>query len=148
MSKYEILKEYEQVLMKIEDILGSGITSNLQVDRLGFQLFDTDYLGTFSSDEFPKYIKIGQCFILNTESSRSKQGIHWVAFYKYKDGKLYGYDTFNRNVKSLSPYWQHKRIINANIDRDQSYKEYSCGSRSISWILLFKSYGTKIINII
>ena len=57
MSKYNILKEYEQVLMRVEDILGAGVTSNTQLDKLGNHLFGNQYLGTFSSDQFPIYIR-------------------------------------------------------------------------------------------
>ena len=53
MSKFEILKEYEDNLMLIEDILGAGVTNNIQLDKVGTYLFDGDYLGTFSSDHFP-----------------------------------------------------------------------------------------------
>ena len=71
MSKYKILKEYDQTLMRIEDILGSGVTNNLQLTNLGYQLFGNNYIGTWSSDQMPKYIKENQCFILNTDSSKS-----------------------------------------------------------------------------
>ena len=57
MSKYQILKDYEQVLMDVEDVLGSGVTTNDQLDKLGYSIFKNDYLGTFSSDKMPKYIK-------------------------------------------------------------------------------------------
>ena len=55
MSKYQILKSYEKILMSIEDIIGSGETTNIQLDTLGKHLFGSNkYVGTFSSDAFPK----------------------------------------------------------------------------------------------
>ena len=63
-----MLKQYEQTLMDIEDILGSGVTTNDQLDKLGYSIFKNDYLGTYSSDKMPKYIKNNQCFILNRSS--------------------------------------------------------------------------------
>ncbi len=80
MSRYSILKTYEQTLMKVQDVLGSGITNNLQLDKLGFSVFGNDYLGTFTSDNFPKYIRSNQCFILNTDSSTSKKNgsLGWI----------------------------------------------------------------------
>ena len=57
MSKYQILKQYEQVLRDIEDILGSGVTTNDQLDKIGYSVFKNDYLGTFSSDKMPLRIK-------------------------------------------------------------------------------------------
>ena len=38
MSKYQILKDYEQVLMDVEDVLGSGVTTNDQLDKLGYSI--------------------------------------------------------------------------------------------------------------
>ena len=79
MSKYQILKQYEQVLMDVEDILGAGVTTNDQLDKLGYSIFKNDYLGTYSSDKMPVRIKDNQCFILNTDSSRSANKFgHWI----------------------------------------------------------------------
>ena len=149
MSKYQILKSYEKILMLIEDISGSDETTNIQLDILGKHLFGSNkYVGTFSSDDFSKNIKRGQCFIMNNKNSRSR-GEHFIAIYKDKDnGKLYGYDSFNRPIKSLSKDWIHKNIIDANTDRDQSFEEFSCGPRSLSWLVCFERFGPKIAGII
>ena len=55
-------------------------------------LFKNDYHGTYSSDKMPLRIKDNQCFIINSDSSRSsnKYG-HWIGFYKI-NGKLWFYD--------------------------------------------------------
>ena len=75
MGKYKILKDYEQTLFTVQDIISDGVTSNLQLDRLGFMIFGLDYLGTYSSDQLPKYIRNNQCFILNTDPSTKKKHI-------------------------------------------------------------------------
>ena len=149
MSRYYILKYYEQALVKIEDILGSGVTNNLQLTKLGHELFGNDYIGTWSSDQMPKYIKENQCFILNTDSSRSRnKNGHWVAFIK-SNSKLYFYDSYARPAYKLSKHWATKKMYNANTtDRDQSYKESDCGSRSMAFLVLFKKYGEKCIDVI
>ena len=108
-TKYDILKEYEDNLMLLEDLLGCGSTNNIQLNTLCTSLFGKHFLGVFSSDEFPKKIKNNQLFIINTEPSNQK-GLHWVAFFK-KNKRLFGYDTFNRDVKHLSNLW---RNINCN----------------------------------
>ena len=144
MSKYTIRKFYDDTLMKLQDKLTDGITNNLQLDDICYKIFEKNYLGTRPSDQFPKYIREEQCFILNTDD---KKGIHWVAFYK-RNKKLYGYDSFNRNINSLSKYWKNKKIISANLDRDQSFLSNECGSRCVSRLITFKYFGDKIINII
>ena len=134
MSKYQILKKYEQILRDVEDILGASVTTNDQLDKLGYSIFKNDYIGTYSSDKMPKYIKNNQCFILNTDSSRSANKFgHWVGFYKINgkttNSKLYYYDSFARPKEKLSKFWKNKRMYNANkTDRDQSFEEQSCGS--------------------
>ena len=54
MSKYQILKQYVQVLMDVKDVLGSTVTTNGQLAKLGYIIFKNDYLGTYSSDKMPK----------------------------------------------------------------------------------------------
>ena len=149
MSKYQILKYYEQSLVMIEDILGSGVTNNLQLNKLGHELFGNDYIGTLCSDQLPKYIKEKQCFILNTDSSKSRnKNGHWVAFVKL-NSKLYFYDSYARPAYKLSKNWATKRLYNANTkDRDQSYEESDCGSRSMAFLGVFKKYGERCINVI
>ena len=57
MSKYKILKEYEQSLIKVSDILKTvGTTNNFQLEKLGKILFGNLFLGVFTADQFPKYI--------------------------------------------------------------------------------------------
>ena len=149
MSKYQILKQYEQILRNVEDILGSTVTTNDQLDKLGYSIFKNDYLGTYSSDKMPKYIKNNQCFILNTDSSRSanKYG-HWIGFYKI-NGKLYFYDSFARPKEKLSKWWKNTRLYNANeTDRDQSFEEQSCGSRSMSFLIICRKYKERCLDII
>ena len=134
-DKYDILKSYEINLMYIMDIIGSSTTNNIQLDSIGKYLLGKNYLGTFSSDKFPKNIKNENCFILNNKSSK-EAGEHFISVYK-RNGKLYGYDTYNRPIKSLSKFWLDKKIINANEDRDESMTEKNCGSRAMAWILSF-----------
>ena len=149
MSKYKILKEYEQSLIKVSDILKTvGTTNNFQLEKLGKMLFGDLFLGVFTADQFPKYIKKEQMFIINTDP-KSKPGVHWVSFIKSKNGKLYGYDSFNRDLHSLSPYFKHKQFINANSDVDEVYVAKNCGQLSLTWLICAHKYGPdKVMNII
>ena len=110
-NKYTILHDYEQILMNLEDILGSGVTTNTQLSKLSYKIIgNNDYLGTFSADEMPKYIRNNQCFISNTNSSKSSESVgHWVSFIKL-NGKLFYYDSFARPVSKLSKHWAKKRF--------------------------------------
>ena len=155
MSKYKILEEYNKNLMYIEDSLNnSTTTTNIELNRLGKSIFGNNlFLGVFSADQFPKYIKDGQMFIINNKSSKAKEGEHWLAFIKSSKNKdhksrLYGYDSFNRDIHKLSPYFRTKRFVNANTNREESYAESDCGQRSLCFLISFHLYGNKIISII
>ena len=144
-DKFKILKEYETNLMHVIDLLGDGETNNLQLNKLGKHLFGNRFIGVFTSDKIIK-LKNNEMCIVNTDPS-NKKGLHWTALCVYKD-KVYFYDTFNRNYKKLSKNWLNKKWINANKDRDESYKEANCGQKSICWLISFQKHGPKIINII
>ena len=69
----------------------------------------------------------------------------------------YGDDDDQRKIEyvrnflkeKLSKYWKNKRMYNANTtDREQSYNESDCGSRSMSFLILMKTYGQKCIDVI
>ena len=97
----------------------------------------------------PKYIKNNQCFILNTDSSRSANKFgHWIGFYKINK-RLWFYDSFARPKEKLSKFWKTKRMYSANTtDRDQSFEEQSCGSRAMSFLVICRKYGLKAIDVI
>jgi hypothetical protein len=144
MSKYRILKEYKQNLTYLQDVLGSGTTNNIELNNVGSYLFGDAFKGVYASDE-EFVLKKNEMCIINTDD---KKGIHWIACYKYNN-KTYVYDSFDRDVKTLSKYWKNKHNwINANKDRDQSYDESNCGQRSMAFLISFNKYKTKVINII
>ena len=45
---------------------------NIELNRLGNAIFGDLFLGVFTSDQFPKYIRDGQMFIINNKSSKSE----------------------------------------------------------------------------
>ena len=153
MSKYKILEEYNKNLMYIDDILNkSTTTNNLELKHLGKSLFGELFIGVFSADKFPKYIRNNEMFIINNKSSKSK-GEHWISFIKSSKNKdrkprLYAYDSFSRDVHTLSPFFKNKRFINANINRDQAFIESDCGQRAMTYLISFYKHGDKVMSII
>ena len=117
MTDYNILKEYEQNLMYLHDVLGNGTTNNMELNKICLYLFGNVFKGVYSSDQMPS-LKNNEMCIINTDD---RKGEHWIACYKCRD-KTYVYDSFDRDCKSLSRHWNNKNNwINANSDRDQSY---------------------------
>ena len=161
MNKYKILKEFENNMILIQDILGTSATDNIQLNKIGKYLFGNLFIGVFPSDEIPEdahrastvsrlcrepELKNDQMCIINTDN---KSGVHWIACYRYRN-KTFVYDSFNRDVKSLSKQWRTMHNwVNANKDRDQSYSSSLCGQISICWLISAQTYTPpKIINII
>ena len=42
MSKYKLLKQYEQQLMQIENLLSNSTTNNIQLNKLGLLVLGND----------------------------------------------------------------------------------------------------------
>ena len=148
-EKYKILKEYENNLVLLMNILSSGTTDNNQLQSIGMYLFNSvkekPFIGVFSADKMP-ILKNNEMCIVNTDD---KAGVHWIACYKYKN-KTYCYDSFDRDVKSLSLHWKNKHNwVNANTDVDQSNGESNCGQRSCAWLISAKLHTPlKLMSII
>ena len=128
----------------LEDILGVDSTDNVELYKVGQYLFGNRFMGAYPSDEIP-VLKNNEMCIINTDN---KKGEHWIACYKYRN-KTYVYDSFDRDVKTLSKYWKNKHNwVNANKDRDQSYTSSVCGVLSMAWLISFDKYKTSVISII
>ena len=81
MSDYKILKEYNENLMMLIDILGNGSTNNIELEKIGKYLFGDLFKGVYASDQMP-LLKNNEMCIINTDN---KQGVHWIACYRYKN---------------------------------------------------------------
>ena len=149
---YAILNEYNKNLIYIMNLFGD-ITDNIQLNNLCVYLFNNTknkpFKGVYSAEKMPKLKRENEMCIINTNSKKDKTIGHWIACYKYMN-KTFVYDSFDRDVKSLSPHWQKKHNwVNANKSIDQSLNESNCGPRAVSWqISAFLHKPDKIMNII
>jgi hypothetical protein len=140
--KFQILREFEDTLINIENMMGIKQTTNLKLYKYGKLIFGDRFKGVYSADSRFK-LKENEMCIINTDDS-SKSGIHWLALIKYK-GKIYCYDSFNRNYKFLSPYFTNKKWIVANKYVDEAIPEASCGQISLTWLILASRYSPKVV---
>ena len=124
MGKYEILKLFDNTLMQIEDLLGDKTTNNLQLFILGKMLFGDRFVNVFCSDDNIT-LKNNEMCVINTDP-HNKPGLHWLALYKYRN-VYYVFDSFGRDVKTLSKYFRYKKWFNIEFNRIESYKSSSCG---------------------
>jgi len=97
MSKYQILKIFEDNLIMVENKLKKvGLTNNIELNKLGKELLGNKFIGVFMANELPR-MKNNEYCIINNKSSKS-HGEHWLALIKYND-KKYIWDSFSRIIK-------------------------------------------------
>lgn len=150
--KDNIVEKFYETLKLVEDVITDKITTNIQLEELCQYLFEDSFLGVFSSNNYPKTnLKDGDCFIMNTSSSR-EEGQHWISCYVDKDhinkDGLIVFDSFGRDVHQLSSYFKHKHFILGIKKRLQSYQSYSCGAFSVTFLIMYFHYKDKFIKYI
>ena len=75
-QKFVILKEYENNLALLMNILGSGTTDNIELNKIGKILFGDAFVGVFSSNKM-KPLNNNEMCIVNTDPDY-KGGTHCV----------------------------------------------------------------------
>lgn len=94
-------------------------TNNRELERMGKALLD-NFKGVYLFDQKIPELKEGECCIKNTDN-------HWIAIYR-KDGKLYEYDSFGRDMIG-------KKYKDANKGIEQDPMSNICGQMSLSHLL-------------
>ena len=129
LNKKQVQHLYEFVLNEVQKDLGSGITSDEQLNK--YCNFLPNFKGAHAFDKIPKLKNLESC-IANLDKS-NKSGSHWVALFKYKN-KTYVFDSFDRKIS---------HFIRVDIDKAvmQKPKEEDCGQRSVAFLALVASIG-------
>lgn len=134
------MKDYNAILQTVYRRLGKGVTTSLQLNRVGKSILKS-FLGSFPQDLAPRNVKKGQSFVLNLDHSHQK-GSHWCGV--YYNGKFNVYDSFGRSSARILPTFIKKVGYKyADSDRDQEQKkiENDCGQRSLAWLLFIQKYS-------
>jgi hypothetical protein len=144
-KKYEILSFFESTVVHIIDVLGDRTTTNVQLFKFCKILFGDRFTNVYSSDDKFR-LKNDQCCIINTDS-HLQHGTHWLSIYKHNNS-YYVFDSFGRDVHTLSKYFKHKNWINVNFERFESFKQSNCGQLAVAFLVTFDKYKTKCIGVI
>lgn len=144
-------EEYEECLALVNNLVGNTTTYLSQLDKAGRFLFGVKWRGVFPSDKIPKLNDLTPYCILNLDKS-DEPGSHWVALAKLpnKDASLF-YDSFGRSFKQIIPLLNHTGngvIRNTEDDAEQEIQATDCGSRSLSWLMVFDKLGSKYAKLI
>lgn len=127
---------YNSTLRKLESKLGTDVTYSNDLNRVGKQMFGSNFLGVFPSDQIPD-LGEGQYALINLDKS-DQPGSHWTAISMQNGHKVF-YDSFGRN---------HKRIlssiggaIDTEGDAEQAKRENNCGPRSLAFLMVLNKMG-------
>ena len=127
---------YNKVLVKIEKLIGSGSTSDVQLMDLCLKLFGSRFKGVFAYDDIFE-LKHGEMAIFNLDTKK-QPGSHWCAV--VKDRKHYTiYDSFGRTI----PLKQKNNIM-TDKDAEQDITEQNCGQRCIAFLIVVAVKGMKV----
>lgn len=149
-DRYTYLRLYIDTLRNIEDTIGSGETSNYQLNRLGKKLIGSKFLGCYAIDDQPmNNIQNGESYIVNSDKSTGV-GKHWMSIIK-DNNKMYIYDSYNRPPTKINKLFKgYGRLGDHKPDQSQSYinNESNCGQRSLSSIVLYNKCGINALKYI
>lgn len=129
MKKKDVQHLYEYTLNEVQKELGTGITSDIQLNK--YCTFLPKFRGTHAWDEQPKLKNLESC-IINLDKS-NQPGSHWVALYRYKN-KTYIYDSFDRKISNFRRVDIDKAVM-------QKSRELDCGQRCVAFLALVESIG-------
>lgn len=119
--------------------IGNGTTTTDVLEDAGRDMFGKEFLGVFPSDMMPKSLREGQMFIANLDDSKGP-GSHWIAVGR-RSGKVIVYDSFGRDVLPSPLKKLYGEVLRSEPDAEQSLTEENCGSRSLAWLYILKTFG-------
>ena len=147
--KNQAEKLYEEELIKIESLIGSGVTFSDELAKLSKKLFGDKFKGVFASDELNKLKSVEEgYFIFNLDKS-DEPGSHWIGIVKTNKGILV-YDSFGRGSKEIIPgiHLLGNRVKDTEDDAEQKVFEDNWGARVLSFLKIFDEYGSEIASLI
>jgi hypothetical protein len=148
-SRNRVMDIYKYILHEIiKPVLTNSTTYSRDLDKLGSKLLN-NFIGVCSSDNMPYSDNNNFCFISNLDNSH-QSGSHWVAIY-VKNNNMYCYDSFGRDINNILHNYiisyskkHNYNIVNSDLtDREQEIKEYNCGQRSLTFLIMCHHFSIK-----
>ena len=140
----QMFRKYKKQFIKK---MGSGSTTDAQLDEQGKRLFGKQYIGAYPQDQAPLG-RTGRYAIVNTDVTNGP-GVHWVAMY-LTPKTVYAFDSFARPsaslLKTLTKNAKGKKI--KIIDSDKSDQEQFgstsiCGQLCLAWLCTVQKLGVR-----
>lgn len=126
--------------MYIEDLLNKAdTTDSYELNNIGTDLLGESFIGVFSADNIPSLDFNGDCLIFNNQNS-NQNGEHWLGLYNECD-RVYAFDTYGRDIKSLNPHFKNKKWIVPKHRRLESLYGEDCGQLVLAWLCTVRTFG-------
>lgn len=128
---------YRRALRDIEASMGSRITSDAELDRVGQLLFREKWAGAVPSDVPCNVSRERPYGIVNTTPP---PGEHWMAVVWISPRRRLVYDSFGRRALEIShnPRTLNRggavQIEDPDQDREQGFAQSNCGQRSLAFL--------------
>lgn len=139
-------------------LLGRGVTTDVQLTRIGKRLFGNKWLGVHASDVKPAVImskitsKTGLYYGIINVDGRFDPGSHWLSIIYDKAHDIwYIWDSFARKSKRLIPKFIRTigfKYIDINQKSDQRNDQDDCGQRSSALLLYVAKHGLSNVHLI
>jgi len=129
--------------------LGRGVTTDIQLEKVGKKLFGQRWLGVYPVDvkphEIMKNIKPGLNYGILNVDGRDSVGSHWLSVcYDTKKDQWLIYDSFARKSTKLIPKFIRTigyKYYDLNKGADQLDHQESCGARSMAMLIHISKHG-------
>jgi len=131
-----------------EDILGNGMTNEIDLGRECRYFFRGDFIKVLASNELPdrkRFKSIGY-YIINNKP-RGSAGEHWLSMIITPDGHVVVWDSFGRDIKTLMPdLWGKygKWIVVPDRDKEQKITQEDCGARCCAFLAIYDILGREM----
>lgn len=134
--------------------LGRKALSDEDISIEGHRCFGRRWQGVFRQSQWPG-AEPNRFAVLNTATSPTTPGSHWVACYTSPSGTTYLWDSFGRNTNALLHAATQKvvtsgagRVVGSDRDAQQRGSSEVCGQLCIAWLLLVRDQGTRVARLV
>ena len=135
-------KLYNLCLVKLQKMIGSGVTYNTQIDEICKKLFGSKFKGCLARDEYKRCRDEGY-YVVNLDNS-NEPGEHWVGIVIQSKKRPLIYDSFGRSMTKY--FGKNNELTQKDVEQDD--KEENCGQRSISFLMVYDKLGRKAAKLI
>ncbi|MDH3324123.1 MAG: hypothetical protein OEL89_00630 [Candidatus Peregrinibacteria bacterium] len=114
-------KLYNLCLVKLQKMIGSGVTYNTQIDEICKKLFGSKFKGCLARDEYKRCRDEGY-YVVNLDNS-NEPGEHWVGIVIQSKKRPLIYDSFGRSMTKY--FGKNNELTQKDVEQDDKGELWS-----------------------